>query len=102
MMIAVPTLVKMVAPARTVSIHILVRAPRDLVEPTVNTVSKISSIGVSSSFVQLWYSKILYKIYCNKRQWLKQWARGDFNNCAILLIGASSKLISTITVTEGP
>ena len=59
-MIAIQTLAKMVAPALTVSIHILVRAPRDLVEPTVKTVSKISSI-VLSSFVQLWSCKILYK-----------------------------------------
>ena len=59
-MIAFQTLAKMVAPALTVSIHILVRAPRDLVEATVKTVSKISSIVVSG-FVKLWSSKILYK-----------------------------------------
>ena len=59
-MIAFQTLAKTVAPALTVSIHILVGAPRDLVEPTVKTVSKISSIFVSS-FVQLWSSKMLYK-----------------------------------------
>ena len=47
-MIAFQTLAKMVAPALTVSIHILVRAPRDLMEATVKTVSKISSIAVSS------------------------------------------------------
>ena len=59
-MIAFQTLAKMVVPALTVSIHILVCAPRDLVEPTVKTVSKISLIFVSS-FDQLWSSKILYK-----------------------------------------
>ena len=59
-MIAFQTLAKMMAPAPTVSMHILVRAPWDLVGATVKTVSKISSIGVSS-FVQLWSSKILYK-----------------------------------------
>ena len=58
LMIAIQTLAKMVAPALTVSIHIYVRVPWDLVEATVKTVSKISSIVVSS-FVQLWYSKIL-------------------------------------------
>ena len=56
-MIAIQTLAKMVAPAVTVSIHILVRAQRDLMEPTVKPVSKILSIVVSS-LVQLCFSKI--------------------------------------------
>ena len=47
-MIAIQTLAKMVAPALTVSIHTLVRAKRDLMEPTVKPVSKILSIVVSS------------------------------------------------------
>ena len=59
-MIAFQTLAKMVGPALTVSILILVRVPWDLVEATVKTVSKISLIFVSS-FVKLWPSKILYK-----------------------------------------
>ena len=48
-MIAFQTLAKMVAPALTVStIHIRVRVKWDLMEATVKTVSKISSIVVSS------------------------------------------------------
>ena len=77
-MIAIQTLAKMMVPALTVSIHIYVRVPWDLVEATVKTVSKISSIVVSS-FVQLWYSKILYK---NKLQWeamVKTMGRDDFS-----------------------
>ena len=50
-MIAFQTLAKMVAPALTVSMHILVRVPWDLVEATVKTVSKIPLI-VGSSFVK--------------------------------------------------
>ena len=51
-MIAIQILAKMVATALTVSIHILVRAQRDLMEPTVKPVSKILLIVVSS-LVQL-------------------------------------------------
>ena len=54
-MIAVQILAKMVATALMVSIHILVRAQRDMMEPTVKPVSKILSI-VLSSLVQLWFS----------------------------------------------
>ena len=45
-MIAIQTLAKMVAPALTVSIHILARAQRDLMEPTVKPVSKMIMIFV--------------------------------------------------------
>ena len=47
-MIAIQTLAKMVAPALTVSIHILASVPQDLMEPTVKPVSKILLIVVSS------------------------------------------------------
>ena len=56
-MIAIQILAKTVATALTVSIHILVRAQRDLMEPTVKPVSKILSFVVSS-LVQLSFPKI--------------------------------------------
>ena len=40
--------------------------------------------------------------YGHERLWLKLWARGDCNYCAILLRGAAPKQNSTIAVTEGP
>ena len=62
-MIAIQTRAKMVAPALTVSMHILVSAPLDLMEPTVKPVSKILLIVVSS-LVQLWFSKICVFVQC--------------------------------------
>ena len=59
-MIAIQILAKMVATVLTVSIHILVRAPRDLMEPTVKPVSKILLIVVSS-LDQLWF---FFKYVC--------------------------------------
>ena len=62
-MIAIQILAKMVATALTVSMHILVRAQRDLMEPTVKPVSKILLIVVSS-LVQLWFSKVCLFVRC--------------------------------------
>ena len=47
-MTAIQILAKMVATALTVSMHILVRAQRDLMEPTVKPVSKILLIVAKS------------------------------------------------------
>ena len=98
-MIAIQTLAKTVATALTVSTHILVRAQRDLMDPTVKPVSKILSFVVSS-LVQLWFFKNMFVCLRDrsqtlvKRCWCKEGALRIFDPCK----GALKKITTIFPV----